>query len=236
VNTHVKRAIIEHALSAPNEEICGLIFYNSEGTFIHRCPNVSGEPHAHTFEIAPSDYAHAAGMGQVCGIYHSHVSGAAFSEEDLLVAREMELPIYLYAVAEQAWATYVPSTYNMDPVGKEWSWGTHDCYEAVRTYYRQKRGIYLGDYDRDESFEKAEESAIVKYIAAEGFDYVPKSEPILLDDVLLFKTTGRSYPHHLGVLVGPNKFLHHPRRHLSRIDALDGYWLRRLVGTLRYQK
>lgn len=235
MNTRIKRAIIEHALSHPTEEVCGLIYCNAEGVFAHHCQNVSTEGKAHTFEIAAQDYATVAGAGKVCGIYHSHPSGAAFSEEDLLVAREMELPMHLYAVAEQAWLSYVPPTYHVDPVGNEWNWGQFDCYEAVRIYYRQKRGVHMADYDRDESFENAEESAIVKYIAAEGFDYVPKQEPILVDDVLLFKTTGRGYPHHLAVLTGPNQMLHHPRGHLSRIDSLDGYWLRRLVGVLRYK-
>lgn len=235
MNTHVKRAIIAHALERPTEEVGGYVYYNTEGVFIHRCPNVSVESRVETLEFAPADYAAVASAGIPCGIYHSHPAGAGFSEEDLLVAREMELPMHLYAVAEATWQTYVPPTYHVDPVGKIWLWGQWDCLEAVRTHFRQTRGVFISDYDRDESFENAAESAITAHIAAEGFDYVPKHEPILLDDVLLFKTTGHGYPHHLAVVVAPSKMLHHPLNQLSRVDPIDGYWLRRLAGVLRYK-
>ena len=234
MNTHVKNAIIAHALEHPTEEVCGFVYYNTEGVYAHRCANVSADGHEEAFEIAPADYAAVASVGKPCGIYHSHPSGAAFSEEDLDVARAMELPMHLYAVAEGTWHTYVPPGYHVPTEGNEWRWGLFDCYEAVRIHYRQALGIYLTDYDRDESFEHAAESAITKHFAAEGFEYVPREQPILMNDLLLFRSTG-GHPHHLGVLVGSNKFLHHPRNMLSRIDSLDGYWQRRLVGVLRYQ-
>lgn len=69
----------------------------------------------------------------------------------------------------------------------------------------------------------------------EGFVYVNKGLPILTNDVLLFRTPKSVYPHHLAVLVGPNRMLHHPRHQLSRVDDLDGAWLRHLVGVLRYE-
>jgi cell wall-associated NlpC family hydrolase len=237
MNTRVKVDIVAHAHAVPTEEVCGLIYHTDASVHAHPCRNVSPEARAESFEIDPADYATVAAFGRVCGIYHGGLTHTndGFSEEDLATAREMCLPMYLYA-ASGRWANYVPSTYHVDPVALPWIWGLFDCWEVARIHYRQKRGIYLTDYDRDETFEHAAESAIVQHIADEGFAYVPKDGVILIDDVLLFRTPGTSYPHHLAVLVAPNQMLHHRRNQLSGIDTLDGAWLRRLAGVLRYTK
>jgi proteasome lid subunit RPN8/RPN11 len=235
MNTRVKADIVAHTHAMPGEEVCGLVYHTESSVHAFPCRNVSPEPHD-SFEIDPSDYATAAGLGRVCAIYHggSSHTNEGFSEADLETAREMCLPLHLCA-ASGKWATYVPETYRVEPTGLVWIWGQWDCYETIRLHYRQTHGIYLTDYDRDESFEHAEESAITRHIADEGFVYVPKDQPIVTDDVLLFRTYGSAYPHHLAVVTGPNQMLHHRRHHLSSIDPIDGAWLRRLVGVLRYQ-
>ncbi len=234
MNTRVKRAIIDHALAIPSEEVCGFIYQAEDGVHAYPCANVTAEARHETFEIDPDDYIAVRGMGRVCGIYHSHLVTEAFSEADLSIAREMCLPLYLYVGASQGWHSYIPETYQVDPIGRMWAWGEADCLETVRLHYRQTRGVYLTDYDRDESFENEIESQIVKHVADERFVYVDKAVPIVKDDVLLFRTPGSPYPHHLGVVTGPNRMLHHPRGQLSREDPIDGAWLRRLAGVLRY--
>ncbi len=234
MNTHVKRVIMDHAASSPHAEVCGLVYQDEAGMQAYPCVNVSIEP-AMAFEIASADYIAARGLGRVCGIYHggqTHTN-PGFSEADIAMAREMCLPLYL-CDAQGQWSSYVPDTYRVDPVGLPWAWGLWDCYESVRLHYRQTRAVYLTDYDRDESYEQATESLIVKHVADEGFVYVDKAAPILRDDVLLFRTPGAPYPHHLAVVTGPNQMLHHPRHQLSRLDTIDGAWLRRLAGVLRY--
>ncbi len=236
MNTHVKNAIIAHALSAPTEEVCGLVYYTESETVAHPCANVTRDEvgRSATFEIDPQDYITARGLGVVCGIYHSHVSSAAFSEADIDLARAMALPMFLYSVESGAWSTYVPETYHVNPVSLPFLYGTWDCYETVRTHFRQTRKVYLTDYDRDETFRDAAPDAISRYVEAEGFTYVDRSAPILMDDVLLIKTGNR--PHHLAVVVGPNQILHHPFARLSCVEAIDGGWLRRIAAVARYTK
>lgn len=236
MNTHVKRAIIDHALALPAQEVCGFIYQVDHEVRAYPCENVTVEPKAEAFEIDPTEYVEVQKLGRVCGLYHGGMTHAneGFSEEDLAVAQEMCLPSYVYCGPSDKWARYIPPTYHVNPVGRDWAWGEADCYSTVEVHYRQKRGVYMTDYDRDESFERATESAITQHIADEGFGYVDKHAPILTDDVLLFRTPGCAYPHHLGVVVGPNMLLHHPRNNLSRVDALNGAWLRRLMGVLRH--
>ncbi len=234
MNTHVKRDIIAHAASVPHEEVCGLIYQNEAGVHAYPCTNVSPEPRMETFEISPEDYIAARGRGIVCGIYHSHVASEAFSEADLGLAREMCLPIYLHVVQSGQWASYIPESYHVDSIGRTWAWGEADCLSTVALHYRQAKGVYMTDRDRDESYEHAADSGLLDYLLSEGFVKVDRSAPILTDDVLLFDTPKSVYPHHVAVLVGPNRMLHHPRNQLSRVDDLDGKWLRHLVGVLRY--
>lgn len=235
MNTHVKQAIMDHVASMPHEEVCGLIYQSDVGVHAYPCANVSRESRAETFEIDPSDYIAARGKGRVCGIYHGGMTHTndGFSEEDLAMAREMCLPIYLCA-ASGKWANYVPDTYRVNPIGLDFVWGLWDCLETVRLHYRQTRSVYITDYDRDETFELTAGDIIARHVTDEGFSYVDPKSPILTDDVLLFRTPGAPEAQHLAVLVGPNKILHHRKNQLSCVDALDGAWLRRLVGVLRY--
>ncbi len=233
MNTQVKHAIIAHALAAPHEEVCGLVYHTENAVYAHPCANISSESRAETFEISSDDYIKVCGLGRVCGLYHSNPTHE-FSEEDLAMAREMCLPLHSYVLSTGKWASYVPETYHVEPVGLEFVWGQWDCLETVRIHYRQKHHIYIADYERDESFEQNAGDIISRHVADEGFSYVDKTAPILVDDVLLFKSSGKTHAQHLGVVVGPNQLLHHPRNQLSRIDSIDGAWLRRLVGVLRY--
>lgn len=236
MNTRVKADIVAYAHAIPHEEVCGLIYYTDSSVHAYPCANVSVDNRAETFEIAPADYVAAAGLGRVCGVYHGGMThtNEGLSEEDLAVAREMCLPAYVYAGPTDRWVSYVPPTYRVDSVSLPFVWGLWDCYETVRLHYRQTRGVYLTDYDRDETFEGAAASAIVQYVEAEGFVYVDPKAPILTDDVLLFRTPGTAYPHHLAVVTGPNQMLHHRRHQLSCVEPIDGAWLKRLAGVLRY--
>ncbi len=238
MNTQVKADIITHARAAPHEEVCGLIYHTDSTVHAFPCANITRDEggRAAAFEIDPNDYITARGLGEVCGIYHGGMTHAneGFSECDLETANEMGLPIHAYCGPSDSFACYIPLSYQINPVGQPFVWGQWDCYETVRTHYRQKLGVYLADHTRDASFAEAPADAITRYVESDGFSYVNKQGLILNDDILLFKTLGHA--HHLGVLVAPNQMLHHPRNQLSRIEPLDGAWLKRLVGVLRYTR
>lgn len=238
MNTRIKNRIIELAREKPDVEICGLIYRTPGETHIHECPNRATDEAGgagEAFRIDPQDYIAAHQKGKIVGVYHSHPKNgsAHFSEADLQMASAVNLPIYLYANKNDTWRSYIPITYKVSLSGRDFAWGMDDCYEAIRIYYRQEKGVYLTDYDRDESFENAGESAITQYVQSELFTEVANVADIQIGDVLLFKTPGGSYPHHLGVLVAPQQMLHHKRGALSSIDPVDGAWLRRLVSIYR---
>ena len=238
MNTKVKHSIEAFALASPNQEVCGFIVCAPPEVLVHPCANISkdADGQEQTFEIDPQEYISACGRGKVVGLYHSHPHGtAAFSEEDLKVARELELPSHVFAVEDKQWEHYIPDGYIVQLTGVPFTWGIADCLETVRLYYRQKLGVYLGDYDRDETFKEAAPDAILQHVESEGFINLGVDISLAREhDVLLFDTPGHRYPHHLGVYIGGNRLLHHPYGALSRIDDLDGHLLARLLGVLRY--
>lgn len=238
MNTRIKQAIIAAAQAQPAEEVCGLIYQTLEGVHLYPSPNVTRDEEgvARAFELDPQAYIAAAEAGRVLGVYHSHAAdgSTSFSEADIEMAQELGLPFYLYCNRDASWHSYVPESYRVPLTGASWQWGFWDCLSVVTIYYRQERAVYLTDYDRDETFEEAGESAITQHIATEGFKQIATNEAPQIGDVLLFRTPGHVYPHHLAVLIGPSIMLHHPRGALSRTDPLDGAWLKRLVGVLRY--
>lgn len=240
MNTKAKNTIISLARAESEKEVCGFIISAPPEVLIHPCVNVSRDEDGieRTFEINPNEYVLASGKGKVCGLYHSHPHGPpAFSETDLIVAKEMELPSYLFTVDSNAWMVYIPETYTVSLTGSDFTWGIADCYELIRIYYRQKLNVYLADYDRDENFRSASPDAITKHISCEGFIDLGSDISVAREhDVLLFDTPGHRFPHHLGVYVGGNRLLHHPYGGLSRIDDLTGHLLVRLLGVLRYGK
>lgn len=235
MHTAVKQAILEHARSHPTQEVCGFIVQSGPRALAWPAANVTRDDPSESFEIAPADYMAADQAGDIVGVYHGGMThtNPGFSEADLITANELALPMHALSAGGEL-AVYVPSTYWVDPIGRQWCWGLSDCYEAIRTHYRNERKVYLSDHERDESFVAANHDAITKHIAGEGF---AAADPNTLtkDDVLLFSTPGATHAHHLGVYLGSNRFFHHPLNMLSRIDDLNDHWFKRLVSVLRHQ-
>lgn len=232
MNTRVKRKIIELAESSPNEEVCGLIYFENGHADAFPCKNIAVDP-THDFEISMDDHMECLKRGQIIAFYHSHPHGpAAFSEHDLDVAENaIALPSYIYSLPKKQWLEYLPKSYQTNVEGQPFVWGFKDCFETVRADFRQNHGIYIRDYDRDESFEHAQSHVIAENFEKEGFVAQPLG-CLMVNDVLVFETMAA--PQHVGVFKGNSRFLHHPLNALSRIEIL-GRWQSRIKYILRHR-
>jgi len=233
MNTKVKSKIIDLAKANPGEEICGLMYQTFDSVDIYICSNAAVD-RINEFEIDNQDYLACLHFGRPCGIYHSHPSGAAFSQADLDISDEMALPIYLYAVQQDEWLDYIPKTYVLPLEELSFTWGEQDCFSLIRTFYRQQYSIYIGDYDRDENFEHSGDNRILENFTKEGFIDTNSTCLLQKHDVLLFHTN-MALPQHFGIFMGNSRFLHHPSGALSRIELLTPNWTRRLEKVLRYK-
>lgn len=234
MNTKLKNTIIELADNS-SDEICGFIYTVDAEPKIYQCKNISDDPTI-SMEISMDDQFDCLKLGKIVGVYHSHPNGPdGFSEQDLASAEESGLPFYVYNVVGKSWLEYIPKSYDVKIEGRTFVWGFDDCYGAARHYYREKLGLYLKDYDRDDTFGLSKSNAIMENFEKEGFVRLdPKISPVRIHDALIFDISNNC-PQHIAIFVANQRMFHHPLNKLSRIDLLDGRYLHHLVHLLRYK-
>jgi proteasome lid subunit RPN8/RPN11 len=245
MNTHIKSQIIALAHQTPNEEICGFIYYTPTNELkVYPANNIAYTSRANDFEIDPVDYLRCDSLGVIVGIYHSHPSNQeAFSPCDLEYIEEVGVPLYLYTVGTGKWQEFIPATYNVDLIRLPYIWGLYDCYSIIRNGLRQRVGIHIPDYDRDESFGSDEKSKgeIINHIDIFNCVIIGRGRHDLnklqVNDILLFNTPSRSrtLPVHLGLFVGDSNFIHHPEHQLSCKQFLDGEWINKINLIIRHK-
>lgn len=231
MHTQIKKDIIALAKENPNEEICGLLYYTFHDLKLYKCNNIENNK-TEDFQIDHKEYLDCLKLGTPCGIYHSHCipDTTAFTQSDLDLAEEMALPIYVYGVKDEKFQGFIPKSYQLLLEGLPYIWGTFDCYEIIRIYFRQKYNIYMNDYDRDSSYIYDERDVITENFEKEGF--IKINSPIKKDDVLVFSST-LARPQHFIIFLGNSRGLHHPLGKLSRIETIQDY--SKLKYILRYK-
>lgn len=234
MHTNIKNQIIQLAENSPTQEICGFIYYiiGENIAKIFPCKNIDVDS-SDSFEISSEDYIQALKMGVLLGIYHSHPKAGGFSDADIETSDELVLPFYVYDIVDKKFMEYIPIDYKLDIVGLQFVLGFHDCYEIPRIHYRQNFKIYMGDYDRDESFIHEDQNVIIQNYEKEGFTKVDFSD-IKKNDVIIFRTE-KILPQHFGIFMGDSRFLHHPRNALSIVEILSDRWISRIVGVFRHK-
>lgn len=121
-------------------------------------------------------------------------------------------------------------------VGRPFVYGDTDCYGLFRDFYRDNFGILLSDYARVSNWwnEAPELDLFMKNFRAEGFEVITESKQKLRvgDGVLI--AYGSRVACHIGVIVAPHRFLHHPPQALSRVDLYAGPWSSRTLAVIRH--
>ncbi len=189
------------------------------------------------FEISERDHLECLKLGKIVGIFHSHTAQlpSAFSQDDLDVAEEAEIPIYLYHLGDKTWKEYIPPSYKVDLEGQFFIFGQQDCFSLVRHYFRQKHNIFISDYDRDDNYLHQADNRILENFSNEGFVDIKITGLPQKEDVFVFSNT-RDIPQHFAILTGSNRILHHPLGHLSRYDQIGHNWMNKCKLILRYNK
>lgn len=231
----IKQQIADLAKQNPTQEICGLIYLTFNDIFIYPCENVTVEDPANNFEISSDDFIKCVQLGKICGIYHSHTTGtAAFSEEDLATADESCFPIYVYAVEDDTWSKYIPKSYVLPLEGRNFCWGENDCFSSIEIYYRQVLGIYIKDFDRDETWQQNPSDFVRSQVYENEFEIVSDLGVIKLHDILVFSNQ-YGIAKHFAVFIGNSRVLHHYSNRLSTIDFLSSLSNNRLTYIIRHK-
>lgn len=230
--------VLAHAKQEAPRECCGLLVVVKGKEVYFPCRNLAGYD-SEQFILDPSGYAAAEDSGEVIAVIHSHTSGSAEpSPTDLTACECSGLPWHIVNPNTGEWGGCEPSGYVAPLVGRQWAWGSSDCWTLVLDWYREK-GVILRDWERPTTPEAFLESPIFDDCWKKtGFRELDEDEELDEGDALLMCIAGSGL-NHVGVYVGDGLILHHLRMRLSSIDLYGGYLQKATGRRLRhynYQK
>ncbi len=213
------------------EEACGLVV---NGVVVP-CKNIHSSPLTN-FAISPEDYAKAEDLGDVELVYHSHVGGECkFSSHDIKACKQSNLPWLIYH-ATSGNHIYADPRGTAPFVGRQWSYGIHDCYGLMRDFYLQEFDIELDDFERGEEmeWEKGGWSMFADNWKAQGFYEI--EEPQRRGDVAFMQIDAPSI-NHAGIFAGDsNLFYHHLMGRLSELSVWGSFWRKATVKFIRHKE
>lgn len=117
-------------------------------------------------------------------------------------------------------------------LGLEYIDGKQDCYSLARIYYREAWGLELPNFARPSRFWEDPNLDLYKMYQLCGFDLVI-DQPYQIGDGLLMPLFTPMNTHG-GVLVEPNKILHHLPGKLSQVDTFLPKWSSRVTVQVRH--
>ena len=115
-------------------------------------------------------------------------------------------------------------------IGRQWDYGTFDCYTLIRDYCKL-RGIIIPDFDRPDDLETCQ-SVFLEQADAIGFKAVAY-EDRQPDDILIMRL-GTKEPMHAAILLPSERILHQRQDSLSAIEPLSRYYMSRVAAVFRY--
>lgn len=117
-------------------------------------------------------------------------------------------------------------------IGVPFAEHTFDCWQLARAVLRECAGLALPDYGRPyaDMGDHATIESNIREGLADGWSRV--TDPRAWD-LVIFNIAGQ--PRHIGVMLGPTKFLHVPEGQTSRIERIDDrMWAKRCEGFYRH--
>tara|TARA_Y100000816_G_C26051844_1_gene551584 strand:+ start:535 stop:1227 length:693 start_codon:yes stop_codon:yes gene_type:complete len=186
------------------------------------------------FVMDSDEYIKVMLTSDIIAIVHNHIDASPEpGETDIKQCNVIGIPYYIFSYPDMELKILQPENNYTDLYGREYKFGTVDCFEAMRDYLITKnisippRALFEdGWYDK-------------------GLDYFSPEviknwghEPIELDqlqenDVLIFKVQ-EVVNNHCGVYIGNDIFYHHAVNRLSCRESLYPFWYQYLEGAYRY--
>jgi len=252
MNKKLLEEIHAHMISEFPREACGLLVANGRKQRYVPCRNMATSPSEH-FILNPEDYADAEDSGKIIGIVHSHPNEASRpSDADKASCEATDLPWHIFSVYKMldepgqpvkitGDTAITPTGWEAPLLGRQFSFGTLDCFTLLRDFYHREMGIDLPDFDRtgkDKFWERGEDLYMDNF---KKFGFVVADGPMEKGDLILMNVRS-PIVNHVGVFlgdvhgVGSYLFLHHPYGALSTRDVYGGYWAEITRCVLRYAK
>lgn len=237
VSETLKRDIKKICLRNPHIEVCGVICDNRaiEIKNIHHNPTKQ-------FKLCPKEQVAATIMnGDIEYVFHSHINSKGPSFNDKYACNLHNINIITYDIYNDNFYVNHPQGHS-SYLNKNFEIGKNDCYELVRNYYQTELGIKLGHYIRFENWFELDPFLFDKNFEKQGFTVVhngaiDENTKLEENDCILFSMIQEQEGcNHIGIYMGNNQMLHHPRNKPSRIQELTDSYKRYCKYIIRHEK
>lgn len=238
---------VEHLCNEYPREGCGLVVSVDGVERYVPCHNLS-ERRDVNFVLDPRDYSDAEELGEIVALVHSHPdSPQRPSDADRRSCNGSGLTWHIVRVdghpedgpEARGWFTMQPGEAEVPLIGREFCYGTLDCYTLIQDWYRENMPEPLPDFDHgpNEWWDDPESSfnPYLDNIEAAGMEEVSTlAEP---GDLIIMQIRSATHkPNHAGVYIGDGMMLHHLAGQLSTREVYGGYWSKVTRKFLRRKK
>jgi len=185
------------------------------------------------FRISPGEWLEAERLGEIRGVFHSHIDAPPLpSGADVVAMEAWGLPWVIMSVPSMEWAEYLPQDKaSARPLlGRQFQHGGDDCYGIVRDYFK-RLGVALPDFVREPEWWERGASLYLENYEKAGFSIA--SDAPRANDVLLMQIHS-PVPNHGAVYLGDGLILHHIDGRLSCIAVYGDFWRKATTHVLRY--
>jgi len=222
---------LEHAGTCQPLESCGVV--TADGSFIP-IPNLATEP-GH-FIMDRRMFCRVDVKRKARAIVHSHVGYPPVAgDSDRSMCEKSGLPWIIISWPDGHWNMIEPEGWKAPLVGREWQWGSHDCYTLCRDALQSYTGILVPEHSGDWMFWRHGRNLIVEGFQRTGFISLPLGTPPRQCDIFGMAISSEVV-NHLAVFLEPDRILHQLYRKLSVRETYGGLWLDRTRLHLRHER
>lgn len=228
-----KTAALQHAQAEFPRESCGLLLVVKGRQKYWPCKNLADVPGDY-FKLDPEDYAAAEDTGEIIAVIHSHPATRPVpSMADQVACNRSGLPWYIVNPLTYQWGEAVPNDFKAPLIGREYCWGSLDCWTLVRDWYKEEWDLDLPDWERPDRPDWENAPRFVELYEQAGFREVSIKHMQYGDAMLM--SIGSTGLNHVAVYLGEQQVLHHLTNRLSSRDLLGGWLLKCTGKVLRHE-
>ena len=225
--------IEEHFEKEYPREGCGVICVKKGKPQWIPCTNVAEDDEEFIFDSA--EYLKIKRTSDIIGIVHSHPDGEATpSEGDVANCNAVGVPYYIYSYPQMELYELQPEVNTTELYGREYKFGTVDCFEAMRDYLASV-GIHIAPRIpfEDNWWEKDLDYFTDEVVKEWGF-YPVDIQDAQANDLITFNVANNK-ANHCGVYLGNDVFYHHAENRLSCRESLFPFWGQCIKRVYRYE-
>ena len=211
-------------------EACGIIGVVKGKKTWFPCRNIAEGNE--DFVMSSEDWFEVKKKSDIFAIVHNHIESTNEpSQSDINNCNALGIPYYIFSYPDLELNIVEPKENFYPLLGREYSFGTSDCFEAMRDWLASENiQIPTREVFEDDWWEKG-----IDYFTEENiknWKHIKVDSP-QKNDVLIFAVDS-AVGNHCGVYLGNDVFFHHAVNRLSCRESLYPFWGKHIIGIYRY--